>query len=560
MAGYTSLPRIYLTALSGDAAYNLHARVGDVNHGQDMLLRLDIIQPEGWVMNANSFYDCSYLDSWFDSEESLFSISSYPPLLTQAPEYRATICAMGGRYTNSLAIGSGLAVSTSVAQPAPTVAGIANDAPHRLPYFNGNNVLGVWQTNNLSINVSSEAVLALLDFTFLDASISNLYYGGLGLAGNPRGSGFLYGLRDRGVIPSPGYSVWFQNRTMWEASEGVLMPGYVDALCFEEPFYSYLILPHEGPTDSAPDVILPALLLDDLSVKNTQSGQTVSLKTNNASIPVVLDTRSYLTYLPVNTIINLAMQVNAFYSEDVNQWLVGCDRLKNASATVNFRFDDLEISLPLSKFIAPFYYDDTTVKFPDGSAACNFLFLPSSVIGYNTLGLPFMSSIYFAVDNEGRNIAIARSNATKSGSIDFDPPASSLSTVLGPGSFENATLAESIAYITSGYIPFATSKSKPSTTLTITRVQEDDEFGDGGNVPARFSGYISDGVFVTHPSGYSTSTLPGGAPTAGSAGPSTRSHGNKIRVPFAIITSNLWREVYVLGWSSLFVLVVICAM
>ncbi|KAG2736018.1 hypothetical protein G9P44_000108 [Scheffersomyces stipitis] len=488
-----SIFKLLLTIPTDDSYYNAHFQVGKSENQVD--LRLDLIQPEVWVMNDNAFFDCDHIDEWWSSEEKAYSQSSdLPASITTELEYLATVCGQGGLYTSS----------TGTAMPTATVDGLENGDPYLIPYINVIEASGVFATDDIRFNLSTGASFLMPNFTFLNVNHTNMYFGGLGVAGNPRGSGFLDTLTERGIIKSSGYSLWFNNQTGTDAL-GQLIPGVVDSKYYDGDFYVFDMLPHSGirfpvaeqwANNVLDGLILPTLQIDDVRVVNSNSKQSLSLKSSNEPIPIILDSRSTYNYLPLDVIVNLAIQLNAYYSNEAGRWLVECDTVADSGGLFSFVFEGLQIRIPLSEFMSEAYFQGSLLKFSSGERACYLSVLPTDSNGFNSLGLPFIKNIYLAVDNAGQQIALANSNRNlvleKDDFSAVDSTFSQTTTVAAGGSSSARNASVSIAYIESGFIPFATkvnNTSEQELTFTFSTVS-DSSNNAVLDIPARFSGAI----------------------------------------------------------------------
>ena len=113
------------------------------------------------------------------------------------------------------------------------------------------------------------------------------------------------------------------------------------------------------------------------------------MKSNDDQIPVLLDSRASNFYLPLEVIINLAIQTRAYYSSELTRWLVTCHPLLDVKAAIEIQIGGLMVSVPISKFIGRAVYNGSSLNFENGAEACVLKVVPSSVTGYNMLGLPF---------------------------------------------------------------------------------------------------------------------------------------------------------------------------
>ena len=502
------LVKVLFTIAKDGIYYDANIDVG----GEELGLRLDLIQPDVWVMNKDDFYECSYIHKWIASEVSEFG-SSLPALVTDASEYVATACAQQGVYT--------MESDDSTSMASPTKSNIDNNQPYSIPYLNSIVVNGVFATNNISFIIGGNKKVSLKDFTFVNADDSNVLVGGLGLAGNPTGSGFLDSLVANDIIGSIGYSLWFNNSSDSDNAIAELIPGVVDSRYYSGDFFEFDIPEHEDSQYSKEDntavdnLKLPILPLFDVEVENQNNHRTISLKSDEKNFPVLLDSRSLFNYLPLYMIVNLAIQTNASYSSEVDRWVVDCDQISSLNATLNFKFGELSIKVPLDDFLISASYKNRNLTFATGKKACYLNFLPSSSSGYTALGLPFLRYIYLAVDYEGGKIAVAKSNHNLnvveedySNTKKTEQYSTSLANMESEtsGYLSNHTVHESIAYIQSGKIPFAT-RYNSTENFTLTYIPLNfTKYGDP-SIPAVLSGIIikSGDVFVTESEGFSSS-------------------------------------------------------
>ena len=166
-----SIAKLIFTIPYNDVYYNTNVTVGDDN----LQLRLDLTQPEIWVMNEN-FYSCDQVFSYYQVEFESYG-SNIPDLATENPLYTATACAQGGVYT-----------TPSLDIPTPTIPGLSNGQTYTIPNLSIIDAEGEFETENISFVLGSNQKLTLPDFSFVNVDSTNMWVGGLGLAGNPTGS------------------------------------------------------------------------------------------------------------------------------------------------------------------------------------------------------------------------------------------------------------------------------------------------------------------------------------------------------------------------------------
>ncbi|EMG47640.1 hypothetical protein G210_1953 [Candida maltosa Xu316] len=529
-----ALLKLLFTIPPDDNFYNADFKFG--SQDQDIQLRLDLVQPEIWVMNQANFMDCDSIDTWIASELSEMhltaSTDSLPAAITTNSEYTAN-CGYYGLYTSS--------EGSDVAQPTSGVA-VSNNQPYLVPYMNSIYAFGTFVTDSITFNLTDGDYFKMSSMTFLDVNDTNVYAGGLGVALDSKGSGFLPTLVENQIIKSPGYSLWFNNYSDPDHAIAQLILGAVNTKYYIGDLYQFDIIPHRGYRYNASqqatnqdliELTLPIVLVKDVLVMNLNTGESLSMKSSSSDIPVLLDSRTSYFYLPLDLIINLAIQTNAYYSGEVGRWLVKCQPLIDAAARINIVIGNLTIPIPLTELIADAVYQGVPLAFEGGDKACFLKVVPNSVSGYTCLGLPFLKYAYLVVDNEGGTIGLANSNKyLQVNKSDY--------AILGGDSQSNITRSgnattpgevKSIGHITSGYIPFATilnNGTSPSATFTYSSVTTTSGESVILDIPARFSGaVISNGyIYITgeasNSASLSTSALNASAADARSTGYAAR--------------------------------------
>ena len=535
------LLKLALTMPPEDSFYNAHFTLGEVNGTANVVdLRLDLVQPDMWVMDGAKYFDCSTINLWYSSEEEKVSGTEFPSSLTENPFYQATICAGGGLYTNPTALAA---------------SNIPATESYAIPYVNVLRAVGDFVETNLSFSLTNQESIKFEDFTFLNVFDTNVFYGGIGLAGNPSGSGLLNSLVEKGYIKSRGYSLWFNDYTDSERAVGELIPGVVDQKYFQDSLYAFEMLPIEGErydgllssiNSGIKDLKLPTLLLDDLSVGNDLTGQKMSLKPDSAPLPVILDSRNVNNYLPLEVIVNIAIQTNAFYSSEAGRWLVECDKIADSSASFYFQFNDLSVKIPITHFITEAVWFKNTLKFQNGKKACYLDFSPSDTHGFNSLGLSFLSSVYVAVDNDGGYVALANSNSLLEVEVD-DLVQSFTSTRLYSQIALQSNVSiihSSIGFIESGTIPFATTVTRSGTaiafSLSVPTTNSQEQL-----IPARFSGAIANGeTVITGTKGTTTTFLPGLSASAATNSDTKYAGAQQLHNPMAVFVTRYSTDFY----------------
>lgn len=265
------------------------------------------------------------------------------------------------------------------------------------------------QAFNVDINGSETRNLTVNEINFINANDSRVPMGGLGLSSkfddsnNDYNTNFLDILKDQHVINSSSFSLYHK-----DDSSADLMLGGVNQDYYVGDFVVFDKQPYWDNRENKLVNDYPILPLSSLMVSNAR-GQTAYISTSNNTEPVLIDTRSSYNYLPYSMVVALAVQLNAFYSNDIDVWLLKCS-ITNLNATIGFQFGNVTVNVPIDEMINPAYTNsgNETLVFDDGEDACLLLVTPNYYFGYSVLGSPFFKSAYIAVDNEANKIAIAQ--------------------------------------------------------------------------------------------------------------------------------------------------------
>lgn len=468
-------------------------------HDQSMDLRLDMVQNNVWVINGDEIMDCEHINTWWSSEESKFGTdaSSLPASVTTQPEYTVTMCADAGALTTDDLSSDALVAPADIYQDYEDI---------NIPYVNAINASGDIIASNISLYTAHNDVINLTDFTFYDIDSSNVYVGGFGVAGNNFSDQGILGFLERNdIIYSNSYSLYFNTFSDTDVAFGQLLPGVVNSKYYVGDLYQFDMLEKSGsrygpelPTlnQLMDNMIIPFIVLNDLTAQNQRNGDKLSLfNPGTSGIPIIFDSRTVFNMFPLDIIVLIAMQTNAFYSNEVNRWIVDCETIRGTDASLVFTFGELDITIPIDDVLMNATYYDKQLTFSSGRNGCYLNFLPTTN-DYSVLGLSFLKSAYIAVDNEGGKIGLAQANSKVqvkqsdySGVENSDGDRDDDEGVIDDFFASSDSISiDSIAYITPGTIPFATTADdKSSLTLTLSPT---DGVPDTLTVPARFSGII----------------------------------------------------------------------
>lgn len=502
-----------------DSYYN--AQVTDAA-GNEMGVRVDLLQPDVWLINALDIVDCLVLQSYYDDATGSTIASSFS---YASEEWNVNMCYADGAYTP---VTVSTSVGSSTTETVTVTADVDSTSSFSVPYPNGIYADGVMDAANFSLGTTENEVLELDNFLFVLASDTNMYAGGLGLSRHPSGGGLLEAMKAQGHILASAYSLFFSGYDDLNTTAGELLLGAVDKRYYSDSFYQFPAIPYEDwSAQTGGFAPLPIVALEGLTLVNGATSQLVSLSTT--TFPVVLDTRLSYSFLPIDTIINLAIQTNAYYNDQYDRWIVRCLDIMNSNATLHLQFGQLDVPVPLLALITDAYYGDNYLYFSTGVRACFLNVLPDSELGYSSLGLPFLTKIYLAMDNEGGAVGMARASEdyiVEQEDFSFTKSASAYPSSY-TASLTNSTANTTIAYIKSGSIPFATLGTYSSNyTLTFSSANS----SNVGIIPSRLTvaTILSGEVYITNPNGASFSSSDASASAANAH--TLKSQGIKLHV------------------------------
>ncbi|CCE63284.1 hypothetical protein TPHA_0E01920 [Tetrapisispora phaffii CBS 4417] len=394
---------------------------------------------------------------------------------------------------------------------------------------------GLYTTN------TTDDSITLVALSFINAiDYQGLTIGSLGLASSTTSDlsgasldfvddsfSFLTYLSNSEVIDTPSYSLWlggdtlpYTNMTSINSTTidycGNLVLGAVDQRYYEGRLVQFDMLPALlNNVTEAVTYGLPIIPMGPIYIENS-SGTQLNLTTTNFLEPVLLDSRYTNARLPLNTVIQIATQLNAAYVEEFGSWIVECS-LAEMNVNLNFNFQGLTIPVSLNDFLSRVINSTTgePIKFSESSEdACALAVYPNTDIGFNILGGPFLKNIYLAIDNEGRSVAIAKAvkeddtsaiNSISSNSSDNETHISTsvkkTTSHSGNSTVTTSTKSETFGSIQSGTIPFATSYNITATSrLTLIR----DVHDELSTYPIEFTAILTSNGLVSSMRSYFT--------------------------------------------------------
>lgn len=471
------LPIINLFPRDGNI-FDYIVEIGENN--EPLGLRLDIAQGDIWVPASSEFPECDVSPSFYTrttiQQYTSFSVPSDPietviTVYTTYPESTATSVISATsyvvnmvepvylQYCASLGVFDLLSSSSGYFIDLATklITTVQNATEYFKLYINLILVTGVWVADDITVSFRNSTLIEDIRFSnvpFVYANFSEVSVGALALGTSQDTDygyqfNFISNFVANQIIKSNSYSLALNayNYTSPELILGGVNPSYIytpeggvnrfDAaddrtglmtLLDFVPIYDdtgTIISSNDGYSDS-----ILAIAMFDWGVTSAASGQSLTFapyyndKTGTGNYPrgAVLDSRSRYNYIPYSTLVELAVELNAIYNVDSDRWVVDCSVA--TTGTIDLNLGNYTVNMPISAMLYTATFNDTNLVFTSGDSACYLAFLPDYKIGYSLLGTPFLKSIYLAVDNENKQLAISQCNSyvndLGTGSI-FDP-------------------------------------------------------------------------------------------------------------------------------------------
>ncbi|ODQ63538.1 acid protease [Nadsonia fulvescens var. elongata DSM 6958] len=254
---------------------------------------------------------------------------------------------------------------------------------------------------------------------------SSYTYATLGIGPNSYGSNIsLVDMLDsHGSILHRAYSMFFDDP---EQTTGKILFGGIMPNKFSGNIYTLPVSPIEN--EETPSKFF--VTFTGSSVFSLSNGKSANLSSTQVFEPVLLDSTSLLTYLPHEIAVNLAIQLNAFYFDDIGAWVQSCS-YQTLKGSLNIHFGEAEFQVPLSDLFYPITNaQGVPMNFSSGTTACMLAVTSSEAIGYNVLGASFLRNMYsyFDIDSAQVSLAQASFNSTDGPSFAIK---NSLKNVLG---------------------------------------------------------------------------------------------------------------------------------
>lgn len=279
-------------------------------------------------------------------------------------------------------------------------------------------VKGIWFTDSLNVQVqegNETDYLKIWDLPFVLANSSNVAVGGLALGSSQFmenvNTNFISNFVDNGLIDSNSYSLALSANNGTDPQ--LILGGVVGDLITDDGLSLYQFVEIDNQLTGKSSNNIPAFPIFGWGVTSSNTGQSVTFPStyndrmtiSNYPKAAVLDSRHSYNYIPYSTLVEMAIELNAYYQADLNVWITDC-AIADIGTIDMYLADNFTVKMPISNFIFPITVNNTGLVFEGGGKACALAFLPDFRIGFSVMGTPFLKSAYVAVDNDSAQIAI----------------------------------------------------------------------------------------------------------------------------------------------------------
>ncbi|KAK6530201.1 hypothetical protein TWF694_003567 [Orbilia ellipsospora] len=266
---------------------------------------------------------------------------------------------------------------------------------------------------------------------------------GIGFEGNSvsedSASSLLNNLVENKYINSRAYSLWLNDQ---DADTGSILFGGIDTDRYEGNLIGLPILKESG-SDDYTDFLVTLSSISFVGMDGTK--QSVS----NDTLAVILDSGSSLTYLPNDTVQNIADRYGGVWNSEVDSYIIPCSLSNDYHDYVEYQFGGAHgplIRVPieeLTNYVLDINGDIWTDS--DGNAACTLGLQPQPEDFGDTylFGDTFLRSAYVVYDLDGKKIYMGQTvfNATDSHILEIQNSTSSKNGVPEVSGVASATTA-----------------------------------------------------------------------------------------------------------------------
>jgi hypothetical protein len=405
-------------------------------------LRLDVVQGDVWIPATDAFTECSKTGT---SSAVVTTLSDYSEFViptststSTSNNPSVTIDMVDPIFSQSCASLGVFDIFNSITSNFLNLyenlkVGLNDATSYIKTYISGILVSGVWVVDDFVMSYTYDQKIEsiqLTDVPFVYSNFSNVGVGALAIGASQTNytytKNFISNFVINKIIKTNSYSLALSdlNGTSPKLILGGIATNYIGNaydgdynLAAEMALFDFLPVYDEsetivnlnnGLTDS-----IPAFPIFGWGVTSNATGQSITFsnsyddKTSISTYPkpAIFDSRYYYNFIPYSTLVEMAIELNAVYSSDLDKWLVDCS--VGTSGTINLLLGNYTIHIPISKFLYPASSNNTELVFKNGDSACYLAFLPDYKIGFTLMGTPLLKNIYLAVDNENKQLAIS---------------------------------------------------------------------------------------------------------------------------------------------------------
>lgn len=429
---------------------------------QQIGLRLDLVQGDVWLPAASAFQNCNATTTKETTTLNLglsYSHTSlqttFQTLITKTQDSSVTV------FTSTIeATSINVNMVDSVFVESCAIFGVYNlidslyssfyDIYSQLTVSLGNAIYsssiyiseifvsGFWAIDSFTLAYGygkQVETIELFDVPFVYSNFSNVGVGSLALGSSQTNysfsNNFISNFVINNLIKTNSYSLALGNH---QKSDPILLLGGVDlnlintnnneSLVDKQSMALFDFIPvldqskkivpiNDGLTNS-----IPVFPIFGWGVTSNSTGESITfsssyndrIEVSNYPKPAVIDSRHYYNYIPYSTLVEMAIELNAYYSDDIDRWIVDCS-VGDTGTIDMYLGGEYVVNIPISNFFLPATFNNTNLAFASGDDACFLAFLPDYRIGYSLMGTPLLKNIYLAVDNENKKLAISPLNS-----------------------------------------------------------------------------------------------------------------------------------------------------
>lgn len=448
----SSLPVVRF--VSGNNYFDYLLQVG--GQKQELGLRLDVLEGEVWLPASTAFIQCSatskssysrtYTTITYETDLDSYTSLSGTQLtsLTTADSSLASSSSSSFAYTVPMVetVYSRSCASIGVYHILDSIyaafidiynnveVSLEDATTYMRAYLSEILVSGVWAVDTFIMTFRSPTLetLEFANVPFVYANFSDVGVGSLALGISPASYGYKYNFISNfvinGLISTNSYSLALG---AYNSTYPQLLLGGIDKnLIYDDPQSSSsplmalfdfvpvfdesgLYVPGGGLTNT-----VPAFPIYGWGVTSSVTGQSVVFSSSyndrteiaDYPKPAIFDSRHNYNFIPYSTLVQIAIELDAYYSSDLGIWLADCS-VGNAG-TIDMYLGNYTIHMAISNFLNPAIVNNTNLVFSSGDSACYLTFLPDYYMGYSLMGTPLLKNIYLAIDNENRKMGISQ--------------------------------------------------------------------------------------------------------------------------------------------------------